>query len=339
MFSRIFVEKEITLNSRVQEILKRFSSVPVKEIDKVEDIFGRVKKPYLQKKTDLNLFLGVKKGQLVKVAPDAYGLAGDPHFYFIHAYNCIYECNYCYLQGYFNSPDIVLYMNHDEIAQEIKKYAQEVVQKDATKTPWFHAGEFSDSLALSHITGEVPFYFDVFKNLPQAMLELRTKSANTKALEDIAPLPNVIISFSLSPKDKIKNNDLKTPSLKARLSAIQRLHKLGHPIGIHLDPIIYDDRFKEKYDELIKDLKEVIALEDIEYISIGVVRFTKDVFNQVKLNYPQSELLAQELIKSDDGKVRYPRPMRLWMLQTLKEILVQNGAIKERVYLCMEDAD
>ncbi len=86
-------------------------------------------------------------------------------------------------------------------------------------------------------------------------------------------------------------------------------------------------------------LNESIPLDHIEYISVGVVRFTKDVFNQVKMNYPESELLAEELIKSDDGKVRYPRPMRLWMLQTVKEALIHQGAIKDRVYLCMEDVD
>lgn len=339
MFSRIFVEKGLLENKRVQDILERFNKTPIKTIDKIENVFGRVKKPYLQKRDDLQLFLGSKKGQLVKKAPDAYGVAGDPHFYFIHAYNCIYECNYCYLQGYFNSPDIVLYMNHEEIALEIEKTAKEIIEKNPDQTPWFHAGEFSDSLALSHITGELPFYFDLFKKLPEAMLELRTKSANIKTLENLAPLPNVVISFSLSPEDKIKNNDLKTPSLKARLKAIKHLFKLGHPIGIHLDPIIYDNDFKEKYNTLIEMLNESIPLDHIEYISVGVVRFTKDVFNQVKMNYPESELLAEELIKSDDGKVRYPRPMRLWMLQTIKEALIHNGAIKDRVYLCMEDVD
>ncbi|EQC49232.1 hypothetical protein M899_0691 [Bacteriovorax sp. BSW11_IV] len=339
MFSRIFVEKNLQENTRVQAILERFSNVPVKEIDKVEDVFGRVKKPYLQKRDNLNLFLGEKKGQLVKEAPDAYGLKGDPHYYFIHAYNCIYECNYCYLQGYFNSPDIVLYMNHDDIAKEILKTASIALESDPNCTPWFHAGEFSDSLALSHITGEVPFYFDVFKNLPQAMLELRTKSANTKALEEVVALPNVVISFSLSPADKIKKNDLKTPSLKARLAAIKRLYELGHPIGIHLDPIIYDKDFLQKYEELITQLAHHIPLVDIEYISVGVVRFTKDVYQQVKMNYPDSELLAEELIKSDDGKVRYSRPMRFWMLQKVKEALVGAGAIDKKVYLCMEELD
>src|SRR3989337_415915 len=102
MFERIFLEKEVKDQIRAQEILKNLGRSDFEIIEKIDDIFGKVKKPYLQKRESLNLFIGKKRGTLVKQAPNAYGVLGEPHFYFIHAYNCIYECQYCYLQGYFN---------------------------------------------------------------------------------------------------------------------------------------------------------------------------------------------------------------------------------------------
>ncbi|OUR96781.1 hypothetical protein A9Q84_10595 [Halobacteriovorax marinus] len=337
MFETIFVEKHLASTKRARSILNKFPKANVTVIESVDDVFGKVKKPYLQKRETLNLFLGEKKGTLVKAAPDAYGLSGEPHYYFIHAYNCIYECNYCYLQGYFHSPDIVIFLNHEEICQEIERVA--LLEQEKGNTPWFHAGEFSDSLALSHITGELSLYHDLFSRIPYAKLELRTKSANIKPLKDLPPRENIITTFSLSPADKIKKNDLKTPSLKARLRAIKELAKLDHPIGIHFDPVVYDDGFEEKYRELIAEMLEVLPHEKLEYISVGVVRFTKNVFEQVKKNYPKSELLSTELIKSFDGKVRYNRPMRLWILSTIKELLLKASIAKEKIYLCMEDED
>ncbi|WP_372655894.1 radical SAM protein [Halobacteriovorax sp.] len=337
MFDKIFVEKSYETNARAISIINRFPKAKVLTIDKIEDIFNRVKKPYLQKNESLNLFLGEKKGQLVKEAPDAYGLSGEPHYYFIHAYNCIYECNYCYLQGYFNSPDIVLFLNHRDICNEIEKVTQECSKKGLT--PWFHAGEFSDSLALTHITGELEIYHELFSRLPEAKLELRTKSANIKALLELTPKKNIITTFSLSPADKIKKNDLQTPSLKARLNAIKKLADAGHPIGIHFDPVVYDEDFKEKYTDLIEQLFNALPVDKLEYISVGVVRFTKDVFHQVKKNYPSSELLSSELIKSFDGKIRYNRPMRLWILSTIREVLLNANVAKEKIYLCMEEDD
>jgi spore photoproduct lyase len=70
-----------------------------------------------------------------------------------------------------------------------------------------------------------------------------------------------------------------------------------------------------------------------------VVRFTKDVYHQVQQNYPKSSLLASEFSKSFDQKIRYPRPMRLWMLHKVKDMLIKAGMKEERVYLCMEEDD
>lgn len=337
MFEKIFLEQHLTNSPRARSIIGKFPKAEVTIIRNVDDIFGKVKKPYLQKRESLNLFLGEKKGRLVKEAPDAYGLSGEPHYYFIHAYNCVYECNYCYLQGYFHSPDIVIFLNHHEICAEIERVATKENEKG--NTPWFHAGEFSDSLALSHITGELSLYHDLFSRIPYAKLELRTKSANIKSLRDLPPRENIITTFSLSPADKIKKNDLKTPSLKARLKSIKELSSLGHPIGIHFDPVVYDEEFEEKYESLIQNMLEALPANKLSYISVGVVRFTKDVYAQVQRNYPNSELLSTELIKSFDGKVRYNRPMRLWILSTIKSLLLKAGIKEEKIYLCMEEED
>jgi len=336
MFKKIYIESEVIEHKRTLGILEHFKNVPIKEIDNLENIFNKVKRPYLTKREELNLFIGAKKGNLVKEAPDAYGLAGEPHYYFIHAYNCIYECNYCYLQGYFHSPDLVLFVNHEEILQEMQKTIDLFIKNDSNKRIWFHAGEYSDSLALSHMTGELPVYFDFFKKNPRAILELRTKSANVRELLKLEPLENIVVSVSMSPAKKIKDNDLKTPPLKARLKAIEKLHQKGHPIGLHFDPIIFEDDFEAIYTELIKQVLEVIPASKIQYISVGVVRFTKDVFSVVKKNYPESELFRGEFIKSFDNKVRYPRPLRLWILQKVKALLIESGIDEEKVYLCME---
>jgi len=317
---------------KAKAILKRFENIPTKTIDQIDDVFGRVKKPYLQKRDNLQLFLGKKRGTKIKIAPDAYGISGEPHYYFIHAYNCIYECEYCYLQGHFHSPDIVLFLNHEDIGQEIER----TIDQHKDQALWFHAGEFSDSLALSHLTGELPYYFSLFEKYPQAKLELRTKSANIKELLKIGPLPNVITSFSLAPEHRIKKTDLKTPGLKARLQAMKTLAQKGHPLGIHFDPVIHEDQFEKCYEQLITEICATIPLQSIQYISIGVVRFTNNVFHQVKKNYPQSELLAAEFTSSFDGKVRYPRPFRLWILGKIKDLCVKKGVSEERIYLCME---
>jgi spore photoproduct lyase len=86
-------------------------------------------------------------------------------------------------------------------------------------------------------------------------------------------------------------------------------------------------------------LLENIPADKIRYISLGVVRFTKEVFQKVQKHYPDSDLLAQEFVRSFDNKIRYNRPMRLWMLAKIKQQLIDRGVSADRIYLCMEDTE
>lgn len=330
MWNEVYVEEDIKLHPRVTSILGKIKQEPL-VIERFDDIWGRSKKPYLLKRDSLNLFLARKKGQLLKEAPDAYGSYGEPHYYFIHAYNCIYECQYCYLQGHFNTPDIVLFINHEEIMEEMEA----VLKNHPGQRVWFHAGEFSDSLALTHLTGELELYHGFCERNPNAIIELRTKSVNIREIEKLTPLPNLIVSFSLSPSTMARRVDLKTPSADARVKAMGLLKSLGFPIAAHFDPIVYEDNFKSEYTELLHQMRDLN--QHLQYLSLGVVRFTKDVYREVERNYPESVLHTGPMIKSFDGKVRYHRPMRMWLMNSIKELAISAGVKPEVIYLCMEE--
>jgi spore photoproduct lyase len=331
MINQILIENELKDHPRVKHILSQFNNAQVELIDQYDNYFGKTKKPYLYKREGLTLYLAQKKGDLVKLAPPAYGEKSTPHYYYIHAYNCIYECEYCYLQGYFSSPDLVLFMNHEDIIAEMVRIAQKETEV------WFHAGEFSDSLAMSHVTQEFPLYLNFLDKNPNAKIELRTKSVNIQPLLNESPRDNLIVSFSLSPESQAKTIDKKTPSIKARIKVMQDLKRAGFKIAIHFDPIVYEPNFVQNFLHLITLLNEAKLLTSAEYYSLGVVRFTKDVYKEVQRNYPDSLIHTQKMISSFDGKVRYTRPMRLWMMNQIKELLIKQNVVQEKIYLCMEN--
>ena len=101
-------------------------------------------------------------------------------------------------------------------------------------------------------------YIKFFAQRTYAWLELRTKSVSITPLIAYAKKnktpQNVIIAYSLAPRKAIERYEDKTPSLKARLSAIKKLIVAGYIIALHLDPIIYeeDDAWEKSYEELLK---------------------------------------------------------------------------------------
>ena len=59
------------------------------------------------------------------------------------------DCSYCILQAYFNQPFIRLFVNTEEIFLKLKTFVdthpEEIIR--------LGTGEFTDSLALDHLTG------------------------------------------------------------------------------------------------------------------------------------------------------------------------------------------
>ncbi len=335
MFRKILLEKEVREYPETQNILERFKHIPTQEIDRVDSFFGRVYKPYLQKRDSLQLFLGKKRGKLLKKTPDAYGMGKDPHYYFVHAYNCVFECEYCYLQGYFSSPDIVLFLNHAEICKAIKEQTK-IDLEAGNDQVWFHAGEFSDSLALASWTGELSAYWNCFKDLPSATLELRSKSANIKPVLEQEPLQNVIISFSMSPKDVVEEVEHGTAPVSARIKAAGKLQRAGFPIAFHFDPVIHRPNWEDQYQCLFEEMQEHISMSQVRYASLGTVRFSSDDLRQVRNNYPQSKLLGAVFEKDHDGKHQYPLDMRRHMLLELRAQAKDAGIPAELIYDCMQ---
>ncbi|MCS6984905.1 MAG: hypothetical protein NZM25_07270 [Leptospiraceae bacterium] len=331
-FSRILVEKAILNENATQKILAKLSSCPYEVVNSYLDYFEKVRKPYLHKRTNLYLYLAQKKGELVKEAPNAYGTRGESHFYYYNALNCIYECEYCYLQGYFSSPDIVLFLNHEEILAAI--------EERATQQPgriWFHGGEFSDSLALAHLSGELLLFAEFFSKRPRLQWELRTKSANIRPLLSIDPTPNIHVSFSISPPSLARLLEHKAAPVELRLRAARRLIEKNFSVAFHCDPIVAQPHVEEEYRALAKSIAEQIPIEAIRYISLGALRFPQGVYDEVRHNYPKSFLFHQYMIPSQDKKMRYRKYLRRQLLQKVQNAFLSSGFLPEQLYFCMED--
>ena len=172
--------------------------------------------------------------------------------------------------------------------QKLLDESKEII--NAGKKIWFHAGEFSDSLALSHLTQEVEVYYDFFKSNSSAMWELRTKSVNISVIKKLTPLPNMVTSFSISPTEINKSHDLKTPPTILRIKAMQELQNLGHKIAIHLDPIILKDNFQKKYQKLLNLLKQEIDLSKVAYVSLESFVSQMMSMHKSKKNYPKAHI-------------------------------------------------
>ena len=105
--------------------------------------------------------------------------------------NCIYDCNYCFLQGMFNSAHYVIFVNYEDFFKQIKKKIENINGDSC-----FFSGYDYDSL-LDNITDFVTFIIKQFENLDNTLLEIRSKSINIKNILKFKPNKNILPAFQL----------------------------------------------------------------------------------------------------------------------------------------------
>ena len=243
---------------------------------------------------------------------------------------CPFSCTYCILQSYLESKDPVFYTNLDQAREELRN------AKKSMKNLRISTGELSDSLAYEQESNYSEKIINILTDFPEIVFEFKTKSANVENLLNIKPLKNIVVSWSLNPQKIIDLEEHNTASLNERLDAMRRVQEAGYKVGIHFDPIIITDNWKEEYRALIKKISGIVSPGNIAWWSLGALRFPEELKEHI-FKYKDSKLFTGELIKGYDGKYRYFKPIRTELFQFVRDEIYKSISPDAPLYLCMED--
>ncbi len=283
----------------------------------------------------------IKRGVLVLArhpGPCIRPFPGSPEgrppteFYVAHANGCPFDCAYCFLQGYFDHGAPVLFVNREDLVQEL---ADHLKGSTPNRPVAYHAGELSDGLALEGWSGFAADAIPLFRAAPHAGLELRTKCAGVEGLLPAGPPSNVTVSWTLTPRETWKALEHRTPDPLARLRSARACREKGYPVGIRLDPAVIHPGWEAGYRELIEQIYEHLPPEGIESLVIGGFRYAASVADRIRERFPSNRLLLQEFVRCRDGKHRYFRPLRVRLYRWLVERIRAHDA-DARILLCME---
>lgn len=298
----IYIESGIINHHRTKAFLQKFPQADIIKINKYSDVFNRKNQDFRkQKERGLTYILAEKRDHFVLPVPQCKTLKHPNNFYFSHLYNCPFDCEYCYLQGMYRSAFLVFFANYEDFADEIKK-----ISERGTHTTFF-SGYDSDSLALEHLTGFAEYFVPFFETLKNTEMELRTKSVNIKYLENIDAQKNTYLCWTLSPEEITQKYEKKSAPFLERIKAIQTLAQKGWRIQLRFEPILSFKGWKEVYEDFFAQITEHISPEWIERVSIGHLRFPKDIYKIMKKRLPTSKILAEDFELLPGGVVTYPQ--------------------------------
>ena len=296
----IYVEHEISTHPRTLRICARYPKARIISIRRFSEVFNSRSQDFKEQKKNPSLILAHKSGKFIHPTPPGYHVGGKHNYYFSHMLNCVYDCRYCFLQGMYQSGNYVVFVNTEEFLDDISRTAN---QHDSPS--WYFSGYDCDSLALDPITQFVNDCLDHFEKLPNAWLELRTKSTQIRPLLNRSAINNVVVAYSLSPEAIVAAEEHGTPSLQKRLDALSRLQTQGWKVGLRFDPLLYSDNFEELYGPFFKQVFAALDMSQVHSVSLGVFRLPKGFHKKLVRMYPESKLLAAPL-DLRDSMMTYP---------------------------------
>lgn len=245
---------------------------------------------------------------------------------------CPMDCRYCALQVYFNNPVMEVYVNLDEMLEQLKDFLDKAPMDQFFR---FCTGEFTDSLALEPLTGYAQPLADIFSRRNNASIEFKTKTDNIDPFLSMEDQRNIIISFSVNALSFTKSEDLRAASLRQRLKSAGKAASRGFKVGFHFDPIVPFEGWEEEYTATIDDIFSIVNPHSIAWISMGVLRFVPDLKDVATSRFGPVRYFFDSFAPGLDGKFRLSLNRRIGIYRTLGDRIRSYGG-NVAIYLCME---
>jgi len=328
--------REIWINRAVQdwpvvaEILRCYPGVPRYYGDEPEFMAA----PF-SGNPKTRLWLTSCKGAAVKTCPGTCSPYLCCRYQVINqTLNCPLDCTYCILQYYLNQSATVIAVDFDSLLDDVET----LTHRNPRRFFRFGTGELGDSLALAASRLFARHAIPRFSQISNALLELKTKSTVIDDLLDAPHGGRTVLAWSLNPDSVVAGEERSAASVGARLAAARRAQEAGYLLAFHFDPMIDKPDIETRYHQLADRLYQALNPDRIAWISMGSLRFPPTLKDKIAARHPLTRIIYAELVRGRDGKLRYPRPLRVALYRSLYRRLtaISNPPF---IYFCMESPE
>jgi spore photoproduct lyase len=318
-FSHIYLEEGVERYPLTRVILDRLSNAKVVTVKNYKDVFARTGQNFQLQKRSPKLILARKKDNLIYEGSMASQDFGYRNFYYNSLLlNCVYNCDYCYLQGMYSSGNMVVFVNEEEFYHATLKAIE---YRPFPQEPLYLCISYdTDLLAYETVVPYTTRFIEFTREHGDLVIEIRTKSANWRPLEDVLPNDRCILAWTLSPPEVAEKYEKLTPTPEQRIQAIKQCMDRGWPVRLCFDPVLRIENWETVYVSFFKEVFKRLPAEKIRDVSLGVFRMNPDYFKRIKKQRTDSDILYYPF-ESSPSIVSYPSEERKYMIATLKDAL------------------
>ena len=325
-FSHVYLEEGVEAYPLTRVILDRLSNAKLVTVRNYKDVFARSGQNFQLQKRSPKLILARKKDHLIYEGSMASQDFGYRNFYYNSLLlNCVYNCDYCYLQGMYPSGNMVVFVNEEDFFHST---ARAIEYRPFPNEPLYLCISYdTDLLAYETVVPYTTRFIEFTREHEDLVIEVRTKSANWRVLEDVVPCDRCILAWTLSPPEIAEKYEKLTPTPDQRIRAIEQCIERGWPVRLCFDPILRVENWKSIYTTFFEDLFKRLPAQKIRDLSLGVFRMNPDYFKRIKKQRTDSDILYYPF-ESSSSFVSYPVEERREMISFLKDELSRHVSVE-----------
>lgn len=289
----IYVEEAVANHPVTARIIERNPAAQVIRIEAYTQLFHRQRQSFRLQKEHPALILARSHGPFLYEAPQRIRTPGaERSFYTDQWRNCLYDCDYCFLQGMHPSAYPVIFVNAED-------YHRASLAKAAEGPLLINTSFLTDALSFESLVPTVDGWMDLADEHAQITIEVRTKSNVTEPFLNRDPLPNVRAVWTLSPEEVSRRYERGCAPLEARIEALSSLSTAGWRPGVAMDPIVLFPGWQEAYRRLIERLTEAVDPHLLAGVSYGVFRMATGYLKTIRQSRADSPLLYHPFARTD----------------------------------------
>ena len=314
-FSVVYVEEAAMEHPRTKAILSRLPRAEVIPCRNYREIFARPRQAPTRQKQSQALILAVSADAAIYDGAPVCQDFGNRHFYYTSCVmNCIFDCEYCYLQGMYPCGHIVVFVNLEDTFAALDAVLAE-------HEAYVCISYDTDLLALEPLLATTADWMHFAASRPGLTLELRTKCAAVPMLRALPALDNVILALTLSPESVIRAYEHHTPSLAARLAFASEALALGWPVRLCFDPMLAVPDAESVYRTMFETVADTLPMSQIRDASVGVFRISGEYLRLMRRRRPCAVTYYPYVLT--DNVCGYPEEIASRLLTVAREYLLQ----------------
>ena len=233
----------------------------------------------------------------------------------------------------YNDTRVFVNTNVDDIFQSVVEWEKDYVKVPDQQDPIYTMVDIACNTDLvlmqKHLPEPLHDYLKRYDDHPRLNTTMATKYPHLLTLDVNHFKKKPRVRVSLMPQTYSDVLEPKMQKISDRIKDINRLKDLGWEVHCNYSPLIFYPGWKEEYDNLFREVKEVAGENKCEVIALT------NHANQMKKASPEAQKFMKysSEVKNKSGVMRYPIEHKTRLLGEFKEIYQRYFSLETIRYI------